>query len=201
MSRIAASLILLLATGSAHAQVPPASQPATLPADAAQQIEQLLETSRRALQSGDARSLVTPLQQALMLARGQAPLEVSQLTVVETTPQGLGMFTPSPGAVVRSGTLLLYAEVRNFATRTTPRGELVDLGIDASFFYDDGELIAARRGIGDHRFTARTVHEVTFVVVELNLRGLPPQAYHVELSLTDRVSGKAGHARTRFVVQ
>jgi hypothetical protein len=120
--------------------------------------------------------------------------------VVETTPQGLGMYTPAPDGRVRGGPLLLYAEVRNFATRSTLRGDLVDIGIDASFFYEDGELIATRQGIGDHRFTSRTVQDVTFLVVELSMRGLPPQPYQVELMLRDRISGKAGQARTRFVV-
>lgn len=198
----AALVGLLLIVGGTAAPLPatPPPLPASQPAASASELRSLLGQAELAQRRGDPAATLGHLERALRLARQGAPLDVSQLTVVDTAPEGLGMYRPVPGATVRGGTLLLYAEVRNFGSRATAEGEEVDLGIDAGFYYEDGEHIATTRGIGDHRFVARTHHDVTFVVVELNLQGMPAQPYLVELTLTDRVSGKQGSARTRFVV-
>lgn len=183
--RLAWLVLALLLAGAAAA--PPA-----LPA--------LLEQARQALARQDQAEVVRLLHLALAEARQRAPLEVSALTVVAADPTGLGMFQPAPGGRVEGGTLRLYAEVRNFGLRQAAGSFQVDLAIDAAFFYEDGERIALKQDIGRHSFTAATAHEVTFVAVELKTRGLPAQAYQVELGVRDLVSGKRGAARAPFVI-
>lgn len=168
---------------------------------AAKPLQEELTKARTALTLADYAGTVAALERALQRAREQAPMELSRLTVVDEIPEGLGMYRPAPGAVVPGGFLRLYGEVRNFVPRQIDGGYEVQLVTDAYFYYEDGEFIAGSQGIGEHRFSATTRHDVTFMVVELHTTGLPPQPYYVELVVTDKVSGKQARAHTRFVVQ
>jgi len=159
-----------------------------------------LTKARAALTVANYASTVETLERALRLAREQSALEVTRLTVVKEIPEGLGMFQPTAGAQVFGGLLRLYAEVRNFVPRQVDGGYEVELVTDAYFYYEDGEFIAGSQGIGEHKFVASTRHEVTFMAVELHTTGLPPQPYHVELVITDKVSGKQARARAPFTV-
>lgn len=139
-------------------------------------------------------------KEALHMLRDMADLQLDKLTVVQESPRGLGMFTPSPRGEVRNGKLLLYVEVRNFISRKSPAGWSVDLGTDAVFYYADGSFIARKDNIGRHSFVARTRHDVTFMVLELNLHGMPAQVYEVELLVHDNNSGKSAKMRCYFKV-
>lgn len=193
-------LNLVLLAPPTWATRPSASSAPTPAADDVGKLRRAIKRADEAVTRGDDKAAVNELQSALRLARERAPLELSRLTVVNRVPEGLGMISPASGGRVFGPTLRLYAEVRNFATRPTERGHEVYLATDAAFYYADGELITRAQNIGEHRFFASTIHDVTFMVVELTARGLPPQPYQVELIVRDQISGKTARARTTFEV-
>jgi len=177
-----------------------ASQPAPDFKSAEQQVKAALVGVNLALTRRDLNSTIQNLERGLLAARAAAPLELSKATVVDGIPEDLGIYKPLPGAAVRGETMRLYVEVRNFGVRESAGGYEVALNTDAYFYYEDGEFFAGKKNIGEHRFTATTRHDVTFMVVELQLRGLPPQPYQIELVVTDSISGKVGKARVPFVI-
>ncbi|MBN2360838.1 MAG: hypothetical protein JXR83_15390 [Deltaproteobacteria bacterium] len=177
-----------------------ASQPALDFKSAEQQVKAALAGVNLALTRRDLGSTIRYLERGLLAARSAAPLELSTLTVVDGIPEDLGMYRASPGGQVPGETMRLYVEVRNFGVRESGGSYEIALNTDAYFYYEDGEFFAGKKNIGEHRFSATTRHDVTFMVVELQLRGLPPQPYQIELVVTDAISGKVGKARVPFVI-
>ena len=164
-------------------------------------IRSQLQTAAKAVDAGEIAKALSATKKALHMLRDKAPLQLSRLTVLQKPPQGLGMFKASPKGQVHDGKLLLYVEVRNFVSQPTQdRKWRVDLRTDASFYYADGSFIARKDNIGQHHFVASTRHDVTFMVVELNLRGMPAQPYQLELTVHDANSGKKSKARCDFTI-
>ena len=157
-----------------------------------------LDLMRKALQNDDVKSMQPPLEHALQLVRERAPLQLAKLTVLQQSPRGLGMFTASPQANVHDGKLQLYVEVRNFVSSLKNGEYKVDLSTDAAFYYADGSFIARKNNIGRHSFVSSTRHDVTFMVIDLNLRGMPAQAYQVEVIVHDNNSAKTQKLRCDF---
>ena len=176
------------------------SKPQVLQIVEAKKIAQDLKKAQGALRKGELGALQEGLEAALQRVRDQAPLQMERLTVIDAAPQGLGMLHPSPRAVVRDNRLLLYVELRNFVSHKVGQGWDVDLTTDAAFYYADGSLIARKDKIGRHHFVASTRHDVTFMVVELTLRGMPAQDYQVELFVRDQHSGKTASLKGPFTV-
>lgn len=177
-----------------------ASQPAPDFKAAEQQVKAALTGVNLALTRRDLASTIQYLERGLLAARAAAPLELSKATVVDGIPEDLGRYRPLPGAAVKGETLRLYLEVRNFGVRESAGSYEIALSTDAYFYYEDGEFFAGKKNIGEHRFSATTRHDVTFMVVELQLRGLPPQPYQIELVVTDSISGKVGKVRVPFAI-
>ena len=163
-----------------------------------------LSRAAAALDKRESAKLVEALEQARLTASAMAPLQLGPLHILAGQPRGQGDFLPAPDGAVQGDTLLLYARVRGFGTSQKvgdPDLKVIDIRTDASFFYEDGQLIATKKDIGVHHLEVREVPLETFMVLELKIKGLPAQPYLVELKASDLNSGKSAKARTRFVVR
>jgi hypothetical protein len=146
-------------------------------------------------------------QEAAAIARSvearvaeRAPLEVTEGNALAAPPQGLGMFVPAHGGLIRGGELFLYAEVRNHVLRQTAAGFELHLVSDLVLLNRAGEEVARDPAFAASRFTATTPHRVTFVVVALRTRGLPSGHFTARLLIHDQVGNKSGTVDIPFKV-
>ena len=166
-----------------------------------QTVADIATSAAKAARSGDFRSAVEQLQEALQRARGQAALQVRRAVVIQTPPEGLGRYVPAPRGEVKGHQLNLYVEVANFGHKSVgPEAWNVSLKVTGYLRYADGEK-KARQDLGRHQYTTRTRSGVTYLVLSLALSEKTPKAdYVMELEVRDEIAGKTGRGSVKFVV-
>lgn len=162
----------------------------------------------------DAAALVKALEDALVAARKDAPLEVRAAVPILHDHVGLGLYTPAPDDVIPAGQgrrVRLYVEVASFGlTAVGPPGDgrfRAQLDVTGEFSYDDmseGKLEVLKLStvsLGTQAFETRSSVGVTSFGVELKLGDkAPPGIYHVKLVVKDAVAGKSASRDVRFVL-
>jgi hypothetical protein len=171
-------------------------------------LDAALKAAQAATKKKDASSTVKALEDALVLARRDAPLDVRAAVPIHHDHVGLGLYTPAPGDVVEGRRVRLYVEVANFAMSPLADGVArVQLEVTGEFSYDDtseGKLEVVKLPtvpLGTQSFETRNTSAVTSFGVELKLGDKSPAGtYHVKLVVKDAVSGKTGSRDARFVI-
>lgn len=160
----------------------------------------LLERALALEKLGDGTGALKAAWDAVDAARLKAPLEVHTGRVLDDYPQNLGMYREATGGMAFGDVLLLYAEVDNHGLRPVKDGLETELWTDVFILTSDGEKIGGKDHFGEHRFTARTAHRTTHLVLEVAIKALPPDAYQAEVVVHDAVGGKVGRTRIPFRV-
>ena len=97
----------------------------------------------------------------------RAHLEVFHGKVLESPPEGLGMYKEAPGGVVKGKEIFLYAQVRNHGVRQKNKKYEIHLVSDLLVLDAQGAELARDEAFGKSHFFADVAHEQTFVLVAL----------------------------------
>ena len=167
--------------------------------------EELLRSAASALKKKDSSTAVRALEDALVVVRKDAPLEVRALVVVNHDHTGIGLYTPAKGDVVDGRRIRFYVELANHAHSEISKGLWrVQLDVTGDFSFDDAkERLALQSGVslGTQSYETRTPVGVTSFGVDVKLgEKSPAGTYHMLLHVTDAVSGKTAKQEARFVL-
>ena len=121
----------------------------------------------------------------------RAHLEVFHGKVLESPPEGLGMYKEAPGGVVKGKEIFLYAQVRNHGVRQKNKKYEIHLVSDLLVLDAQGAELARDEAFGKSHFFADVAHEQTFVLVALKAAGLPGGDYTMRLVVHDRIGDKS----------
>ena len=183
----------------------------------------ILKRASIAVQKRDWPIAVHALEEALDVARSNAPLEARALVVVREPSPGMGLYTPAPNDVVIGRLLRLYVETAGFGSEplavsgsggtasggTASAGlERVRLTVSGTFSYDDsddaGRTVQTALGekpLGAQMFETRTHLSATSFGLEVKLgERSPGGVYHVRLRIHDDVTDREAFRETRFVL-
>ena len=166
----------------------------------------------------DAAATVRALEDALMLARTDAPLDIRVAVPINHDHTGIGLYTPAPRDVVEGRRVRLYVEVANHAlTMLSPGLFHAQLDVSGDFAFEDPALandasgngglsggltkLAAGVGLGTQSFDTRTPTGVTSFGVEIHLGDKSPAGtYRVALKVKDAIGNKSASKDVRFVL-
>lgn len=129
-----------------------------------------------------------------------APLEIVDLQILASPPQGLGMYQPLTGGKAYVDEVFIYAHVRNHGHRRIGDFWQLHLSSDLRILDAKGKALAEEKNFGQSQYSARVAHRDTMVVIALRIKGLDPGAYTLELGLHDRISKKKTQGRVPFIV-
>lgn len=175
-------------------------------------LDDALKSASSARRKKDAAGLVKALEEALVLAREDAPLEVRVAVPILHDHVGRGLYTPAPDDVIPQGRRVrLYVEVANYRlTAVGPPAEgraRAQLEVSGEFSYDDTsegmlEVVKLQTvSLGTQAFETRSPDAVTSFGLELKLGDKAPAGtFHVRLVVKDAVSGKSASRDVRFVL-
>jgi hypothetical protein len=167
---------------------------------AAPDVGELLKSLGADAKAGRWSKVARQVRELEMVARREAPLEVTDGQALAAPAEGLGIYKPLEGGVVRASELFLYAQVANHGLRAVEGGYELHLVSDLIVLTEDGTEIARDSGFGESRFTAKAPHRDTFVNVALKVTGLPKGKYRIKLVIHDKVSEKVGSTEIPFAM-
>ncbi|MBJ80157.1 MAG: hypothetical protein CMH60_02450 [Myxococcales bacterium] len=121
----------------------------------------------------------------------RAHLEVKNGKVLAEPPAGLGMYKELPGGLVKEAEIYLYAEVENHRIREKGGNYEIHLVSDLFVLDAQGNELARDEAFGESRFSAKTRHEKTFVLIALKSAGLPTGNYTMRLLVHDKIGNKS----------
>ncbi len=173
---------------------------ALLPAIAASAAEDpapLLERSARLLREGDPVAAFETARRAAVAISQRMPLGVRRAVLVSRPVDGYGMYEERADNRFRDGEpVLIYAEPAGY--RITGRGPFRwGFATDVAVATPDGEILTGKNDFGSWTFTSAEPNLETFLMLTLELTGLPRGSYQVIIGLRDRFAEGAG---TRFVL-
>lgn len=157
-----------------------------------------LQTALDLHKAGDTASAMKRIWQAVDDARARLPLDVHTGLVLEGVPENLGIYRTAHGSMVFDNVVMLYLEVDNHGLRKRPEGYELDMWTDVFILYDDGQRIGGKEHFGRHNLIARVPYRTTHMVLEVNVKSLPAQAYQAQVVVHDAVSGKTGEVFIPF---
>lgn len=172
------------------------------PALAADDIGQLLEQSRQALQAGRKDEAVLKMEQALEVVWQQADLWVAKAVLVSRRPTGYGVYQPRPNNVyLRNEPVLLYVEPMGYRHRKRPDGQY-EFGLVADFLVKrpNGEILGGQTNFQRLTMTSHHPNREFFLNLTYTFQGLPVGKYIIETVLHDLVSQAKTTVSTEFEI-
>lgn len=164
------------------------------------QVAALLGAAQKAVKKKDLAAAKTSVGEALVALREQAPLTIRQAAIVSAPPQGLGLYTPAPGGVVKDRLVWMYLEVEGFLARGVGETRDISLTVVGDFAFEDGTALGQRE-LGTRRYATRTHESLDAFGLDLQLSDKAPAgAYTVQLLVTDNVSEKTARRTVTFTL-
>src|SRR5258706_3306878 len=143
-------------------------------------VDDLLKSASTSWKKKDAGGAVRALEEALLVARKDAPLEVRQACAINHDHTGIGLFTPAKNDVIAGRRVRVYVEVANFALTSVGEGVgHAQLDVTGDFTFEDPALpkdaagnagftkLTQGVGLGSQAFDTRTPLGVTSFGVDI----------------------------------
>lgn len=187
--------------GARNAPSAPSAPSAPAPAKDVDAVQQHTQAVLQHAREGDwaKAAEVTRALEAGLAAR--APLEIVDIQVLGGPPQGLGMYTPLFKGQVRGEEVFIYAQVRNHGLREVHGHYELHLATQLVILGEQGKELAREDNFGESRFSARTPHRDTFVVLALRTKGLATGTYRARVTLRDKVGEKQATEEVTFSIR
>jgi hypothetical protein len=173
----AAALLALMAAGPIEAQL-------ALP-----EVMNSLDRAQSAHAVGDNISAMESIWEAQEAIWNHTPLAVRNVAFVTTPPEIFGLYTPKVGENFSDDDtiVVLYFELFGFTQVKAPDGTYgYSLTISATILTPDGQVIGVERNPTVYEKQGfRTFNAQGMFFTSLNIRGLPPNAYVLRVSIQD----------------
>ncbi len=178
-------------------------------------LDDLLKSARAAVRHEHPAAAIKDLEDALLLLRKDAALDIREAVPVNHDHTGIGLYTPAENGVVDGRRVRLYVEVANFTLAAVgPAVGHAQLDVTGDFSFEDPALPKDDKGgpglkplqkgvsLGTQAFDTRTPLGVTSFGVEIGLGDKSPAGgYRVLVRVRDAIGNKTATREARFVLR
>lgn len=174
--------------------------PVTILASEVTLVEQALEH----IQNKDYAAVVDLLEEALLLVREKAPLELKNLQFTESEAGGFGMYqTRQNNTFIQGETFLIYAEPKNHTTKEIEQG-LYEIHIKEDIYILDmeGNILWGQKDFLDYHIFSHSPNKEIFITNSITQdTPFPKGEYQFQLVLKDVFSQKTIEQSIAFAVE
>jgi hypothetical protein len=150
--------------------------------------------------SGQSADEIRKRDEAARQAWEKTPFMIGSALFVTGKTEGFGMYTPRPAAPFKAGEqLVVYAEPLAFEWKSV-EGDQYEFGFTVDFVLKTaaGKIIGGQDKFADLIFKSRAQNREVFLKLDLDLTGVSPGDYLLDLRVHDAEAGKTAMIELPF---